>query len=194
MVHECSEGWHGGYERATDSIIYDGFLPRIGAAFSSVPFSISFYGQADYAGFMRYVALVFAVLLGGCLTYNVNTFEAVDPTEKTITVPPGGGLTGSIKQALTRDGWRVIVRAGPEVTQGQLGAETRLERSKTFTTRYVMLVRWSQFDTCLLSGAAYSYDISLVDNRSGSEVLTLSGQGCETKIVDKLMEAVQAKK
>ena len=68
----------------------------------------------------RWLALIAVLLLAGCLTYNVNTFESVDVTEKTITVPPGGGLTGSIKQALTRDGWRVIVRQGPEVTKGQL--------------------------------------------------------------------------
>ena len=144
---------------------------------------------------MRYAVVVLALLLAGCLTYNVNTFESVDLTEKTITVPPGGGLTGSIKQALTRDGWRVIVREGPEVTRGQLGEQTRLEKQKTVTTRYVMILRWRQFDTCVPRfDGAYNYDISVMDARSGSEVLTFSGQGCETKIVNKLMDALQATK
>jgi len=144
---------------------------------------------------MRLVVSVLAVLLAGCLTYNVNRFESVDLTEKTITVPPGGGLTGSIKQALARDGWLVIVREGPEVTRGQLGDQTRLERSRTVATRYVMILRWAQFDICVpWFDAAYSYDISVMDARSGAEVLTLSGRGCERKIVGKLMEALQAKK
>jgi hypothetical protein len=143
---------------------------------------------------MRFGVFVLALFLAGCGAYNVNTFESVDPTEKTITVPPGGGLTGSIKQAPTRDGWRVIVRAGPEVTRGQLGEQTRLERQKTVTTRYVMILRWAQFDTCIPRfDAAYNYDISIMDARGGSEVLTLSDRGCETKIVDKLMEALQTK-
>lgn len=104
-------------------------------------------------------------------------------------------MTGSIKQALTRDGWRVIVRAGPEVTRDQIGEETRLERFKTVTTRYVMILRWAEFDVCVPSfDAAYTYDISVMDARSGSEVLTLSGRGCETKIVNALMEALQTKK
>jgi hypothetical protein len=144
---------------------------------------------------MRLIPLLLALLLAGCASYNVHTFESVDATEKTITVPPGGGLTGSIKQALTRDGWRVLVRTGPEVTRGRLGEETRLERFKTVDTRYVMHLRWSQFDTCLPRfDGAYSYDISIMDARSGSEVLTLSGRACEGRIVDKLMEALQGQK
>jgi hypothetical protein len=116
-------------------------------------------------------------------------------TERTITVPPGGGLTGEIKQALNRDGWRVVVRQGPEVTKGQLGENTRLERFKTVETRYVMFLRWSQFDVCVPRFVpAYNYDISVMDARTGSEVLTLSGRGCETKIVDKLMETLQERK
>jgi hypothetical protein len=146
------------------------------------------------ASLLLYV-VVLVLFLAGCGSYRVNTFQSVDQTEKTITVPPGGGLTGEIKQALTRDGWRVIVREGPEVTRGQVGEDTRLERSKTVTTRYVMFLRWSQFDVCVPRLVpAYNYDISVMDARSGSEVLTLSGRGCETKIVDKLMEALQEKK
>jgi hypothetical protein len=144
---------------------------------------------------LLYVVVVLVLFLAGCGSYRVNTFESVDQTERTITVPPGVGLTGEIKQALTRDGWRVSVRQGPEVTRGQLGENTHLERSKTVTTRYVMFLRWSQFDVCVPRFVpAYNYDISVMDARSGSEVLTLSGRGCEPKVVDKLMEALQEKK
>ena len=92
------------------------------------------------------------------------------------------------------DAFRPLVRALSYFGLG-LGENARLERSKTVTTRYVMILRWAQFD---VRGPrfvpAYNYDISVMDARSGSEVLTLSGRGCETKIVDKLMEALQEKK
>ena len=143
----------------------------------------------------RSALVILALLLAGCGSHRLNTFEPVDLSERSITVPPGGGLTGEIKQAMTRDGWRVVVRQGPEVTKGQLGENTRLERFKTVETRYVMFLRWNQFDVCVPRFVpAYNYDISVMDVRSGSEVLTLSGRGCEPKIVEKLMEALQARK
>jgi hypothetical protein len=69
----------------------------------------------------RSALVILALLLAGCGSHRLNTFEPVDLSERSITVPPGGGLTGEIKQAMTRDGWRVVVRQGPEVTKGQLG-------------------------------------------------------------------------
>ncbi len=81
------------------------------------------------------------------------------------------------------------------MTKGQLGENTRLERFKTVETRYVIFLRWNQFDVCVPRFVpAYNYDISVMDVRSGSEVLTLSGRDCEPKIVEKLMEALQEKK
>jgi hypothetical protein len=41
---------------------------------------------------------------------------------------------------------------------------------------------------------AYHYDLALVDNKTGSEVMTLSGHGCEGRIVDKFIEALLASK
>ncbi|HKW91397.1 MAG TPA: hypothetical protein VJX92_05820, partial [Methylomirabilota bacterium] len=100
---------------------------------------------------------------------------------------------GAIKEALAHDGWKIRVYRGPEVTEGTLGEKTRLERGRTFTTRYALFLKWSQFDVCVPRfDPAYNYDISLVDNSTGSEVMTLSGRGCEHRIVDKFQEALNA--
>jgi hypothetical protein len=115
----------------------------------------------------------------------------VDPSDKTITVPRGGGLTAAIKETLAADGWKITVYGGPEVTRGTMGEKTYLERGKTFTTRYTLFLRWDQFDTCLPRfDPAYSYDLSLVDNVDGSEILTMGGRACEDGIVDKFRKAV----
>ena len=137
------------------------------------------------------VFLTSAVLLTGCMTYRVRTFDTVDASNKTITVPPGGGLTGAIKDVLAQDGWKITVYRGPEVTQGTLGETTRLETGRTFTTRYTLFLKWNQYDVCVPRfDPAYNYDISLVDNSNGSEVLTVSGRGCEGGIVDKFRGAL----
>jgi hypothetical protein len=139
----------------------------------------------------RLVALVLgAVLLAGCSTLRV--YDTVDLSNKTITVPPGGGLTGAIKERLAKDGWKLVVYRGPEVTQGKFGDETRLERFNTFKTRYTLFIKWRQVDFCIFGGGVYVYDMSLVDNETASEVLTLSGRGCEGIVADKFQEALNA--
>jgi hypothetical protein len=140
------------------------------------------------------LALV-AAAVSGCATYTLRTYGAVDLANKTITVPPGGGLTGAVKDVLARDGWRITVYRGPEMMRGTIGETTRLERGGTFTTRYALFLRWQQRDVCVVGGdPSYSYDISLVDNQDGSEVLTLSGRGCEGRIVESFVNGLRSRK
>jgi hypothetical protein len=139
--------------------------------------------------------LVAALLVSGCLSSQVRTFDTVDRSDRTITVPPGGGLTGAIKETLVADGWKITVIRGPEVTQGTMGDKTHLEQGRKFTTRYTLFLKWSQFDTCVPRfDAAYTYDISLVDNSNGSEIMTLTGRDCEGRIMDKFRKALNGSK
>ena len=146
---------------------------------------------------MKALLALFAALLvvDGCSSPRIRSFQAIDPAQRTITVPPGGGLTGAIKDALASDGGKITVYRGSEIRQGTMGETTRLERSRKFETHYAMFLRWQQFDVCVFGfDPAYHYDISVVDTESGSGVLTLSGRGCEGRIVEKLMGALKGEK
>jgi hypothetical protein len=135
-----------------------------------------------------------ALLLGGCLSSTLKTYGPVELTSKTMTVPPGGGLTGAIKEALTKDGWRLAIYRGPTVTEGTMGPAPRLETFQTFQTRYRLMLIWRQFDVCVFGfDPAYSYDISVIDNDGGVEVLTLTGRDCEGTIVQRLIDALHGK-
>ena len=79
--------------------------------------------------------LIVLLMLSGCGSHHLRTFNAVDLADKTVTVPPGGGLTGAIKEALARDGWRIQVYRGPEITRGTTGERTYLEHFDSFNTR-----------------------------------------------------------
>lgn len=139
----------------------------------------------------KIVALGFCLLINACATHNVRQFDRIDGTQKTITVPAGGGgLIGAIKDALRANGWKMAVDRGPRVTEGQLGAETSLQQYDTFNTRYRLLIRSRQFDICLNLDAALVYDISLIDNLNGQELLTMSGRGCEADIAKRFVEAL----
>lgn len=107
-------------------------------------------------------------------------------------VPPGGGgLSGKIKSRLSESGWKLSVFRGPEVTVGSVGTTTSVSTSDTFNTRYILAVDSNQFDICFNFQAAIHYDISLIDTKSGSEVVTMSGRGCEDDVATEFMKQLQ---
>jgi hypothetical protein len=135
------------------------------------------------------VAIVF--VLSGCMQHNLQNYAAIDLSQKTVTVPPGAkGLRGKLKQILTEQGWRLSIDRGPAVVEGDLGSKTKLESYETFNTRYRLYVVSRQFDWCLNAQPAVTYDISFIDNKTGSEVFTIEGKGCEGGAVDKFREAI----
>jgi hypothetical protein len=136
-----------------------------------------------------FVAIVF--VLSGCMYHNIQNYAAIDVSQKTVTVPPGSkGLRGKLKQVLTEQGWRLSIDRGPSVVEGELGSKTKLEAYNTFNTRYRLHVVFSQFDVCLNFQPAITYDISFIDNKTGSEVFTIEGKGCEGGAVNKFREAI----
>ena len=50
---------------------------------------------------MKQIVVFLVMFLVGCSTYNVQRYQPIDLSEKTVVVPPGGdALTGAIKAAL----------------------------------------------------------------------------------------------
>lgn len=128
----------------------------------------------------------------GCMSYNVQRYGVFDPSSRTMTVPLGGGsLSGKIKARLYAEGWKLAVDRGPKVTEGKLGEETVLHEYGTFNTRYrmVLVARWE--DYAIGGGEVYRYDISIVDNEAGVEVLTMNGRGIDSQIVENLIKAIR---
>jgi hypothetical protein len=137
---------------------------------------------------MRGMAAIGALLLAACAT-DVQRYSDIDQSNKTVTVPAGGaGLTGKIKSGLTQAGWQMVVYRGPEVTRGTVGEEVRLARGNTFNSRYNLIVEQRRVDLCLNLEPEILYDISLIDNRSGAEVITMSGRGCESRVANTFLD------
>lgn len=139
--------------------------------------------------FIPFLVIVF--VLSGCMYHNLQNYGTIDELQKSVTVPPGSkGLLGKIKQVLVEQGWKLSVDRGPSVVEGELGNKTMLESYNTFNTRYRLYVVSRQYDICLNFQPAIIYDISFIDNQTGSEVFTIEGDGCENDAVDKFREAI----
>lgn len=140
----------------------------------------------------RMSLLAMLVALAGCASHDVRVYSSIDGTNKTVTVPPGGGaLIGKLKQTLAHEGWKMVVYDGPTVMEGTMGSHTSLKEYDTFNTRYRLSVSEKQFDVCLkgFSPDIY-YDISMVDTKTGAEVFTVSGKGCEPDAVNAFIKAL----
>jgi len=136
--------------------------------------------------------IILATLLVGCTAHNVQLYSKVDHSNKTVTVPPGSrGLKGKLKQALTQEGWKLAVDRGPSVTEGRLGRDTRIKQYSTFNTRYRLITLYRQYDYCFDFTPAINYEISFIDNYSGSEVFTIDGSGCESAVVEKFKNTLK---
>ena len=149
-------------------------------------YSIKNNQQLVFAAFV-----LMAISVSGCSTTNIQQYSSLDKSSKTMTVPPGGsGLNGKIKTVLAADGWKLLVQRGPRVTEGTFGETTRLEEFNTFNYRYTLYLDWRRYDWCFDFEELVSYDISLVDNENGSEVLTMGGRGCVDEIAEEFLKAL----
>ena len=138
------------------------------------------------------IALSALLILSGCASSNIQTYSSIDQRAKTITVPPGsGGLKGDLKKELSAQGWKMSVYSGPEVLEGTSGSNTRLQRYNTFNTRYSLLVQSRQYDLCFNFSPAINYELALIDNKSGSEVLTMDGRDCQNNVVQKFISVLE---
>lgn len=137
------------------------------------------------ARFLAVLATI--VLLAGCYS-DLQVYGKIDRSDRSITVPAGGaGALGEIKAALRQAGWRTTIDRGPTVVRENPGGA---QVADTFNTRYRLYVYWRRTDLCLSFDEEGDYDISVIDNRTGSEVLTLSGRGCERSVAQQLVNAL----
>ncbi|TXH32619.1 MAG: hypothetical protein E6Q98_24365 [Rhodospirillaceae bacterium] len=143
----------------------------------------------------RLLALaMLAGLLTGCISSDQQVYGQIDRTEKTITVPPGNAmLVGELKGRLHAAGWKLVVDRGPDKISGTMGETTELESYSTYNTRYRLLIAQTFADYCMLGGKVINYNLSLIDNKTGEEVMAQSGRDCTGPAADKFMSSLDAK-
>ena len=124
---------------------------------------------------------------------NIQKYQRIDHSDKSITVPTGGaGLTGTLKKALATKGWRTSVADGPTITEGRTGERTFLKTYDTSVTRYTLRTEWNHHDYMLPDfDPVYYFDISVLDNKTGSEVLTASGSHSGKVIARRFIKALE---
>ncbi|MGB9154003.1 MAG: hypothetical protein WCD70_13065, partial [Alphaproteobacteria bacterium] len=123
------------------------------------------------------LALVCCFILNGCMSADLRQYGSFDPKDKTLTVPAGGGFISDVKDVFKKDGWTLVIDRGPQIEEGHVGQDIHIQKYGTFKTRYRLMLSYNQYDVCLgMFDPAYNYNLSMVDNKSGEEVIAMGGR------------------
>lgn len=81
---------------------------------------------------------------------------------------------------------------GQTLPKGELAKKTLLKTYGTSFTRYSLKTEWNQFDWSVPDfDPVYHFDISIIDNKIGEEVLTASGSLAGKVIVKRFIAALE---
>jgi hypothetical protein len=146
-------------------------------------------------GLMKKIFLLIVVIaLSGCSHIDVQHYGTMDLSDKTMTVPPGSKwLIGELKKSLVSSGWELSIYDGAATTSGTAGAMVELKHTKAFNARYRLTVAATWYNQCMDYTNAVNFDLSVIDNNKGKEVFTMSGNGCESDIVEAFNNALLGK-
>ena len=123
-------------------------------------------------------ALILA--LGGCIATNLERYNRIDVTARTIAIPPDNSpLIAELRAALQADGWTLANPAGP---------------GGAVPPRYTLDIRLIRVDpeTCGPNGnLVVKFDLVLYDNRTSDAALTFRGRDCSRDAVAEFMAATR---
>ena len=139
----------------------------------------------------RYFCFILLFILTGCVSPpESRSYTKIDLTEKSITVPPGSdGLKGLLKDVLINEKWSMVVDSSLEATEGEAKEKVNLLSRKVYQTRYYLFVKSNVIDDCIEFTSSntpskyYRFDVSIIDTKSNTETLTMSGKSCSSQIV-----------
>ena len=145
--------------------------------------------------FKESTTIIFFLLLvffcTGCTYHNVQLLGNLNQSEKNITTPPGNRLLkGKIKAALTANGWDVRVHQGESTTTGCETPDKVLLSHKKYNTRYLLYIDDYQYDIYIDGNPAIKYELSLIDNKTQKEILTMDGKGYIHDAVKKFCQSL----
>lgn len=152
--------------------------------------------------FIYIVRIIIVALLSwlfcGCTT-NIRSYGVIDPTNKTVYIPFSNGdsvgnLEQHLKTAFRQEGWEVLsqnVGKDVAITQHQLNNNLLTESGFSPGARYYLHCQYSVGDLSFTDGWIYHFEITLLDQMSGKDVVDMSGYNTKTPIIRKLLRTLK---
>jgi hypothetical protein len=152
--------------------------------------------------------IIASLLISGC-AFNVSKYSQTDQREKSITLPRGGDdVTRILKESLSQNGWSIFTSTDAVRTTGTAGQHVDLRSSTYGQARYSLKIvsvdylrtdmKWAAaigslglFFPVLFEPSIHNLNLSVVDNKTGQEVLTITGTGYSDQLKQALINGLQ---
>lgn len=145
------------------------------------------------------ISFALLALCSGCAV-NMQRLGSIDNSDKSVYTAAGGrSPIGELKAAMRKDGWKiyslnqeVVKTVGKNTKDEKDGSEHVVrESSSSFKARYTLVF---DCESGMDHDFMQRYDLSLIDNKTGAEVIVLSGERkWASDIVEIFMDGLHGK-
>ncbi|PHQ65184.1 MAG: hypothetical protein COB99_05385 [Sulfurimonas sp.] len=117
------------------------------------------------------ISIIVIFLLSGCGAYDTLKLGHIDKNQKTITVPAMGISMFEIKKMLIKNNWKLKASADGNIASGTNIKQIDIHTKTYYKSRYRMNV----METNRMEQFVLTIFISVIDNETQEEVLSISG-------------------
>jgi hypothetical protein len=135
--------------------------------------------------------VLFAIFLLniGCASNAVFRNVPFDKTEKTISISNTDSAIGNdLKRFFKSKGYKIIASSGGVKTEkisSEINVTTDLNNS-----RYDLVINDNRIDWCITGSEMIRFKISMIDNKTGEEVFSMSGRDCTKNVYQEILKEV----
>jgi len=132
--------------------------------------------------------LVLGLLLNGCVPTTSEFYSEVKTDSKVIGMPATNKyIAKGLKKLFRENGWKiVVVDMGIVKTTGNSTDTVNLEAEYKSKTSYVVSLSQSRTDWCSFKNDMVSFDLTIIDSKTGEETFVADGEDCEKTIIKDL--------
>ena len=132
--------------------------------------------------------VVLGLLLSGCVP-TTSEFDSEVKTDKKVIGMPATNkyVAKGLKKLFRENGWKiVVVDMGTVKTTGISTDTVNLEAEYKSKTSYVVSLSQSRTDWCSFKNDMVSFDLTIIDSKTGEETFVADGEDCEKTIIKDL--------
>ena len=134
--------------------------------------------------------ILVSFILSACTPTTSEYYTTVETDEKVIGMPASNKYVSKGLKKLFRDnGWKVLVLdTGSIKTTGESGETVNIDSEYKSKTRYFVSLSQNWSDWCGPKNDMVSFDLTIIDSKSGEEAFVATGDDCMKTIISDLEE------
>ena len=129
--------------------------------------------------------IILFLILTGCAPTTSEFYSELNIDNKVISMPKSQRyVSKGLKKLFRSKGWKVIVlKSGSTVTTGEISDKVDIDSEFKSKASYEVSLRQNFSDICGWKNDKVSFDLSIINTKSGEEVFVATGDDCLKNIM-----------